>query len=111
SYCGSKILGACVTMIESQCCFISKLAKIVNVGGKEQLKRGWGTPENPKCEGFTAQELEQLDFSKLDLSGFYEEIYANMDNVAKQGQKVSQKIREASVNGKNLEVKNYYEYQ
>lgn len=57
------------------------------------------------------KELEQLDFSKLDLSGFYEEIYANMDNVAKQEQKVSQKIRETSVNGKNLEVKNYYEYQ
>ena len=35
--------------------------------GKAQLGRGWGTPENPSCEGFTAQDLEKIDFSKWTL--------------------------------------------
>ncbi|WP_233572902.1 conjugal transfer protein TraN [Neisseria weixii] len=108
SYCGSEVLGACVKKVESQCCYISKLAKIVNVGGREQLGRDWGTPENPSCEGFTAQELESLDFSKLDLAEFYDEIYANMSNVAKQAGNAAAVAKKSVESGSNA-VKNYYD--
>lgn len=108
SYCSANVLGACVTKMESQCCYISKLAKIVNVGGKEQLGRGWGSPENPSCEGFTAQELEKIDFSKLDLSGFYDDIYANMTNVSKQAEHAISGAVGNIEKGSN-EVKNYYD--
>lgn len=84
SYCSSKVLGVCVKKVESQCCYVSKLAKIINVGGKDQLQTGWGSAKNPTCEGFTAQELEKLDFSKLDMQEFYDEIYTNMNNLTKQ---------------------------
>ena len=101
SYCGSKVLGACVKKIESQCCYVSKLAKIINVGGKSQLKMSWGTPENPSCDGFSAQELEQLDFSKLDLEEFYQEIYAKMENLNKQSATTINKSKENISNGDN----------
>ena len=109
SYCGQKALGGCIKKVESQCCYVSKLAKIVNVGGKEQLGMSFGTPESPTCEGFTAQEMEQLDFSKLDLSEFYKEIYANMENVAKQAGNAAQGAATNINKGTNAPVKNYYE--
>lgn len=108
SYCSSKALGGCVTKMETQCCYISKLTKIVNVQGKAQLGRGWGTPENPSCEGFTAQDLEKIDFSKMDLAGFYDDVYANMANVSKQSNHAIAGAVENIKKGSN-EVKNYYD--
>ena len=94
--------------METQCCYISKLTKIVNVQGKAQLGRGWGTPENPSCEGFTAQDLEKIDFSKMDLAGFYDDVYANMANVSKQSNHAIEGAVENIKKGSN-EVKNYYD--
>lgn len=109
SYCDSKVLGACVKKKESQCCYVSKLAKIINVGGKQQLGRSFGSPKQPTCEGFTAQDMEQLDFSKLDLSEFYQEIYANMESVGKQTNNAASDAKRNVQQGKNVPVKNYYE--
>lgn len=109
SYCGAKAFGACTTSIESQCCYVSKLVKIINVGGRTQMGLGFGTPENPQCEGFTAQEMEKLDFSKLDLGEFYQEIYANMRNLPKQTGHAKQQAVQNIGQGKNPRVKNYYE--
>lgn len=111
SYCGKKAFGGCVTKMESQCCYVSKLAKIINVGGKAQLKRSFGTPENPSCEGFTAQDLETLDFSKLDLSEFYNEIYAEMSNINVQTGNAAAAARKNIEKGTNARVKNYYEFE
>jgi hypothetical protein len=36
--------------------------------GKPQLGLDFGTAESPNCRGFTAEELQKLEFSKLDLS-------------------------------------------
>lgn len=109
SYCDQKVLGACVKKREAQCCYVSKLAKIVNVGGKQQLGLTFGTPENLSCEGFTAQDMEKLDFSKLDLSEFYQEIYANMESVGKQTGNAATEAQKNIRQGQNLPVKNYYE--
>lgn len=34
----------------------------------------WGDPENPNCRGFTPEEFQMLDFSRMDLSEWYEDI-------------------------------------
>ena len=101
SYCDSEVLGACVKKVESQCCYVSKLAKIISVGGKSQLKMSWGTPEDPSCEGFTAQDLEQLDFSKLDLEEFYQEIYSKMENLTNQSNTAITKSKGSIESGSN----------
>jgi conjugal transfer mating pair stabilization protein TraN len=80
SYCNRRFLGVCLDRRESYCCFTSKLSRIINVGGHSQVGRGWGSPEGPDCTGFTANDLQKLDFSKLDLSEFYADIVSKAPN-------------------------------
>jgi len=56
------------------CCFPTKLSRIVQQEGRKQIGKGWGEPKKPNCSGFTLAELERLDFSKFDLSEFFEDI-------------------------------------
>jgi conjugal transfer mating pair stabilization protein TraN len=37
---------------------------------------GWGTAREPYCRGFTPEEFQALDFSRMDLSEYYTEIEA-----------------------------------
>lgn len=70
TYCSSKFLGICKTKKESYCCFNSKLAKAINIGGKKQLGKSMGTAQSPDCSGLTVTEVQSLDFSTIDLSEF-----------------------------------------
>jgi conjugal transfer mating pair stabilization protein TraN len=91
------------------CCYISRLARIVNEQGKAQLKKSWGDSKNPTCSGFTPDELSRLDFSKMDLSEFYAEIVHKMPNTAKIEEKANAKAEEAKQKGENVQEPNYYE--
>jgi len=77
-YCAKywKIFGKkiCYLKKKTYCCFESKLARIINEQGREQLKKGWGGAKNPKCRGFTPDEFQKLDFSKMDLSEFFNDL-------------------------------------
>jgi conjugal transfer mating pair stabilization protein TraN len=44
------------------------LARIINEQAYPQLGRSWGEPEHPNCRGLSLQELERLDWSRIDLS-------------------------------------------
>ena len=35
---------------------------------------GWGEPKEPLCRGFTIEEIQRIDFSKLDLREVFEEL-------------------------------------
>lgn len=83
-YCSSKFLGACVTRKESFCCFNSKLARIINQQGAPQIGKSFGTPKDGKCDGFTPEELEQVDFSRIDLSEFIADIKAKAQDAIQQ---------------------------
>ena len=65
TYCSSKVLGVCVERKEKHCCFNSILAKIVNRQGREQI----GMPMD-QCGGFNQDQLQQIDFSRIDFSEF-----------------------------------------
>ncbi|MDD2944371.1 MAG: conjugal transfer protein TraN [Acinetobacter sp.] len=88
-YCSKKIkigfIKLCKTKKKTYCCFNSKLARIINVEGRKQIGNvGWGSAENPRCEGFTLEEFNKIDISKMDLSEFVDEITQNAKlNVAK----------------------------
>ncbi|HEX7856799.1 MAG TPA: conjugal transfer protein TraN [Sphingobium sp.] len=79
-YCSSKILGICVQRSQGHCCFNTKLGRIIQEQGRPQLKSfnsiGWGSPEQPYCRGFTPEEFQALDFSRMDLSEYYSELEA-----------------------------------
>ncbi|AMK23087.1 MULTISPECIES: conjugal transfer protein TraN [Sphingomonadaceae] len=80
TYCSSKILGICVQKSKGHCCFNTKLGRIIQEQGRPQLKSfnglGWGTAKHPYCRGFTPDEFQALDFSKIDLSEYYSDIEA-----------------------------------
>ncbi|HDX9006505.1 TPA: conjugal transfer protein TraN [Aeromonas dhakensis] len=81
TYCKKKIkFIGCVQKAQSHCCFNSKLARIIHEQGRPQLKTGinnWGSPESPLCRGFTPEEFQAVDFGKIDLTEYIDEIQKN----------------------------------
>lgn len=68
----------CVQKSDSYCTFSSSLAKIIQEQGREQLGISWGSPENPQCRGFTPEEFQKIDFSKIDLTEFVKDIQSSI---------------------------------
>jgi hypothetical protein len=79
--------GGCITHMKRYCCFNSRLARIIQEGVKggavDKLGNpippllpltNWGTPKNADCNGFTVDEISTIDFSKIDLSEFIEDV-------------------------------------
>lgn len=77
TYCAEKALGKCTRKKTSFCCFGTKLSKIIQEQGRQQLGIGWGDPKSANCRGLTPEELSRMDMSKLDLSELYSDIQAN----------------------------------
>jgi len=85
----------CVQREKRFCCFNSKMARIVAEQGRPQLKAfgpsgGWGSPKHPHCRGFTAEEFQQLDFAKIDLTEYFGDI---MDGMNQNIQNAQQRIQ------------------
>jgi conjugal transfer mating pair stabilization protein TraN len=80
SYCTASVLGVCIQKARGHCCFNTLLGRIIQEQGRPQLKafndNPWGTPKRPMCRGFTPEEFQALDFSRIDLSQYYAEIEA-----------------------------------
>lgn len=77
SYCAERWpLVGCVQRAESHCCFNSKLARIVQEQGRRQIPAmgGFGEPRAPNCRGFRPEEFQAIDFSKIDLSEYFDEL-------------------------------------
>jgi conjugal transfer mating pair stabilization protein TraN len=104
-YCSKRlpIVRTCIEKTKSYCCYNSRLARIINVQGRAQIGKSWGSPRNPDCSGFTPAEFEQLDFSQMDLSEFMAEVMANvkMPDVGAIGQGVESEVQRR--------IQNYYQ--
>ncbi|WP_339145173.1 conjugal transfer protein TraN [Pseudoalteromonas galatheae] len=92
--CTKKWFGSCVQEVEVKCCFSSKLARIIHEQGRPQLNMSFGTPKEPNCKGFDAEEFQSLDFSKIDLSEYYDELrHKNQTEIQNDLQeKISNKV-------------------
>ncbi len=83
-YCQKKWpLVGCVQKAKSFCCFNSKMARIIHEQGRPQLQSfqpngAWGVPEAPNCRGFTPDEFQALDFSRIDLSEYFEDVQKDL---------------------------------
>ena len=85
-YCSdSWPLIGCVQKSSAYCCFNSKLGRIIQEQGRPQLKdfqpypQSWGIGEKPNCRGFTPEEFQMLDFSKIDLSSYYGDLEKSLN--------------------------------
>jgi conjugal transfer mating pair stabilization protein TraN len=77
TYCSKKsFFGICREKAMRYCAFDGALARIVQQAGRPQLGKGWGTPANADCSGFTVEEFENLDLTNVDFSEFTTELMA-----------------------------------
>lgn len=74
SFCDKTSGLGCLEKKESWVCFNSRIARTVQEQGRKQLGIGWGTPESPNARGFTLEEFQSLDFTKMDLSAVISEV-------------------------------------
>ncbi len=74
TYCAKKALGKCIKKKSTYCCFNNKLLKAFHEQGRPQINLGWGSPKKPLCRGFTIEEIQRIDFSKLDLREAFEDL-------------------------------------
>ncbi|EKN4715410.1 type-F conjugative transfer system mating-pair stabilization protein TraN [Yersinia enterocolitica] len=86
-YCSKKALGICIEKKRGYCQFDSKLAQIVQQQGRSwQLGIGFGSGKSPDCRGITPEELQRIDFSKVDFSAFYDDLKSGSDIPADNNQ-------------------------
>ncbi|MBL8510268.1 MAG: conjugal transfer protein TraN, partial [Betaproteobacteria bacterium] len=90
SYCSTKlsIIRSCVEQTTKFCCYNSRLAKLINAAGRQQLGRSFGSAQSPDCDGFSMADFQRLDFAKMDLSEFYSDIVPKTPNVGAYTERV-----------------------
>lgn len=87
------------TKYKSYCTFPSKLTRIIVEQGRAQMGKGWGSAKSPDCSGFTLQQIESLDFNKMDLSEFYSDVMDKAQNGTTPSSKQAEdKIKESLQN-------------
>ena len=69
-YCSKRtFFGVCIRRSRAWCVFGSKLGRILQQQGRRQLGIGWGS-----CRGLTIAEVESVDFARVDLSEFTQDL-------------------------------------
>ena len=74
TYCAKKLLGQCLEKKTTFCCFGTKLARLIQEAGHQQLGLSWGSPESPQCQGLSPDQLSHMDFSRVDFSELFQDI-------------------------------------
>lgn len=72
--CVESLFGTCLQEKQIECCFASKLARIINQQARPQLSLNFGTPNAPDCRGLSPEEFQSIDFSQIDLSEYITDI-------------------------------------
>ena len=67
--CAKRVFGVCIRRKREWCVFGSKLGRILHSQARPQLGVGWGS-----CRGFTVAEVERIDFDRLDLTEFTQDL-------------------------------------
>ncbi len=75
SYCAHRTLGVCTSHKKSYCVFDGLMAKDVQQQGRlSQLGIPFGAPHHPNCSGISVQDLQRIDFDKIDFSNLYADL-------------------------------------
>jgi conjugal transfer mating pair stabilization protein TraN len=61
------------------CCFPTKLGRVINEQGRDQLKIEWGNAEHPNCQGLTIEQIQKLDFNKINLEEVFERDFKGLE--------------------------------
>lgn len=80
--CTEKWFGSCIQRARTFCCFNSKMARIVHEQGRSQLASFNGAAQSD-CRGFSPEEFQHLDFSKIDFSEYYDDLKTQSQSLIK----------------------------
>ncbi|WP_271631474.1 conjugal transfer protein TraN, partial [Acinetobacter baumannii] len=95
TWCSKSLpLIGCTEESRSYCCFKSILAKIINREGRKQLGLSLET-----CEGISVEQLQKLDFSKIDMTEFTESVVPKNIDLGDRAEKIKQRVEKQSVGG------------
>ncbi|MFX4593143.1 conjugal transfer protein TraN, partial [Acinetobacter baumannii] len=75
-------------------CFKSILAKIINREGRKQLGLSLET-----CEGITVEQLQKLDFSKIDMTEFQNSVVPKNVDLGDKAEKIRERVNKQAVGG------------
>lgn len=80
-----KLLANEKVTTQHYCCFKSILDKVIQIQARKQLpqRSNFGTPNSPDCDGFTIEEIRQIDWSKVDFAEFINDIRERIFGKAK----------------------------
>jgi conjugal transfer mating pair stabilization protein TraN len=100
TYCSDSFLSVCLTKKKVYCCFESKLSRILQEQGRQQLFKPWGKPKTEACAGFTIDEFARLDLSRMDFSEVYAEFTAaaRLPDELEAATQIQQKIEDYYAN-------------
>ena len=56
------------------CCFGNLLDKVIQVGGRKQLGKNFGSGSSPDCRGLTLEEIQAIDWNQIDFGEFIEDL-------------------------------------
>jgi len=99
----SKTLGVTTVIKHHFCCWGNMLDKVIQVEGRKQLGMNFGSGGNTNCRGLTLEEIQRIDFSKVDFTEFIDDFMVkfsgkykapNPNAIAETIKGSKQKIRE-----------------
>lgn len=70
----SKKLGVKDVTKHYFCCFGNMLDKVMQVEARRQLGQNFGSGGRPDCSGLNMDEIQRLDFSRIDFGEFIDEL-------------------------------------
>lgn len=74
------------------CCFPSKLSRVLQEQARDQIGLLWGDAKHPDCRGLKQEEIQKIDFTKLDLSEAFET--PEVKDYSKKLESLENKMRE-----------------
>jgi conjugal transfer mating pair stabilization protein TraN len=87
----------CVSKHKTYCVFSSKLARIVQEQGRRnQLGIGFGNGNSTNCSGITPEQMQLIQFERIDFSEFYEDVQhkINHPDQQKTTSAISQRVQD-----------------
>ena len=56
------------------CCFGNLLYKVIQIGGRKQLGRSFGSGSAPDCGGLSLEEILRIDWNQVDFAEFIDDL-------------------------------------
>lgn len=74
TYCSRRVLGVCLQRRRSYCTFNSQLAMVFQKEIRRLAGADWGSARHPNCAGLRLDEMESIDWDRIDLSEAFEDM-------------------------------------